>query len=459
MKILLVMLLICSVYELPAQIIQYDYRSALGTPIEGVCIRKRANPRYQIININTFARKVEINGRLISINTDAPAEIESLFRLKTESVDKSLNATQEQVNKMDRISNKVSEMVKAVPLRSDAALEGEKTETATLVTRCLDYYRKANEMKGVLSFQKKMAGIMANKDYYNPALLLGALDKQKINASSITELHNDFDEFEAAYDSVYRQYGKAANAARNAKNDEHADEIKNAQNQVQAEYDKLEKEFEEALNSIDNLFAEAANPDSYIVTSEPIHIEDNADEVEFEIRIGDAKEDLSKKTPFVPKLYVNGGLKIDYSVGAILKFISDDEFYLDNTTPLKQTNKGNVGTLGVASMVHLYRRACKQTALGGMFGINADFAEISDVNVGVLGGASLIFGRSRKAFLSVGVNLSKVNRLRDERFEVDKIYEDIKIDDVTRNVLRPSLFVSFSLSLTKRSPVISGSSE
>lgn len=87
-----------------------------------------------------------------------------------------------------------------------------------------------------------------------------------------------------------------------------------------------------------------------------------------------------------------------------------------------------------------------------MFGVNADVKELTDVNLGFLGGLSVIVGRSQKIIFSAGIGYSKVSRLKKGEFDVNKTYDDtnFKIENVTERILQPSGFFSFSYNITNR---------
>lgn len=199
------------------------------------------------------------------------------------------------------------------------------------------------------------------------------------------------------------------------------------------------------------------SPVYYVFTSaQPIYVKNDVDELEFLIRVGGNKDDVSVLKPFVKNLKVEGGLKLDFSVGLVTKFISDDKYFFATDGNLQQRDKSeffDAVTPGIASMMHFYRRTHKDVAFGGMFGINADLKELTDVNLGFLAGASAILGRSHKVIVSTGISYSKVNRLKEGEFKVGTAYKDTKIDDVVERVLRPSWFIAISLNLAKRTGV------
>ncbi len=448
MKTLLTLLLVCSVYELQAQLIKFDYATRTYAPAVDHCVGKDASVSYQLTNFNTFANKASISGKLFNVSADIPAELATLFRIKADAENK-LNNTEEQVDKMKAVEREASN--KATAPAASASLRAEANAVRALVDSCNDYYEKAGKIKDALDFQKKLAETMADETHYNEVLMARVLYTKGINAAAIGALKTDFENFEIAYHKVYDQYEKASEAARDAGDKINEAKIESAEEQVEKDYNVLEDQYRETLASINNLFDKAINPANYNVTSLPIHVEDNADEVEFQIQVGEQKDDLSKINPFKKILKVEGGMKIDYSVGVVLKSISDEQYFLDNDKKLQRGNSAAL-TPGLAPMIHFYRRTCNSVGWGGMFGINADFKELTDVNLGFLGGLSVIVGRAQKIIFSAGISYSKVSRLKKGEFDVDKAYDDtdFNIENVTQRILKPSAFFSFSYSITNR---------
>ncbi len=88
-----------------------------------------------------------------------------------------------------------------------------------------------------------------------------------------------------------------------------------------------------------------------------------------------------------------------------------------------------------------------------MFGVNAGFKELTDIDLGFLGGISAILGRSQKAIVSTGVSYLKVSRLKEGQYRVGQAYPEVKLEEVTQSVLRPSWFIAVSLNLGKRTIV------
>jgi DNA-directed RNA polymerase subunit L len=483
--ILTLLIMTCLCQALQAQIITYDYAARKYMSDQSCCLTSCCNTvSYELKNINTFAQKVKINRATISLTTDVPAEMVALFRISSASA-KDLTNTNDQVNEMKKLDSAVKTVITAIvapaastiPLTTGnkpktnpptsvitkkdsvraAALQVLKNTIDKLVNDCEDYYDKAQNIKNALALEKRLLESMKDKSLDNETKMRDALRDKKIDATTIARLKAEFDEFETAYDSVYVQYGRAVRAAQAAGETDKEARIKNAQDQITKAYEALEDEYHITLEKINDLFGKAANPASYTVWSLPLKFEgqaSDADELEFLIQVD---EDTFTDTFRVG----GGGLKVDYSTGLVANFISDDQYFFE-TTPqattatgptLRQRQKGdgqNIITPGVAAMMHVYRRTCDNLTVGGMFGLNAGFKELTDINLSFLAGASLVLGRSQKIMLSGGLSISKVSRLKDPQYAINTAYKDVKIEDVTERVLRPSWFVALSFALTKR---------
>ncbi|MCX6218929.1 hypothetical protein [Spirosoma sp.] len=470
MRYLITFLLLGVGQGLYAQMITYDWQSSTYLPPTISCVNQGATIGYRIVNLNTFAKKVLINGRMISFSTDRPTEIATLFRIKTDDAQteatKKLDDTQKEIAKMVDVKKDANEKLAVASDAKEkqttasnarkASITQEVEQLDSLVVACNDYYAKANEAKNILKVQKMLAATMTDGTHSTESKMERALKDRKITASTIDTLKIQFDAFEDAYEKANKQYTQAFNAAIDAGDKDHAARIKDAQEQVRKNYEALEKQYEDALQNSTDFFLKALDSANYAFTStDRIFAQDDVDELEFQVQVGGLNEDLSGKTPFKKTIRVKGGLKIDYSVGPVMKFISDDKFYLAGDT-LRQREKDTffkTVTPGIASMMHVYKRTCKSTAFGGMFGINADFKELTDINLGFLFGGSAIVGRSQKAIISAGLSYSHVNRLKEGEYRINKLYKDLKIENVTERVLRPSFFVSVSLAISKRNVV------
>lgn len=448
MKPFLTIFFSCAVFNVWAQPIYYNnetrsyvsYDSVNCTirhAVENPVVRTGSSVSYWLVNINPFAQKIDINGRMISLTTNMPDQFVALFNIKVEA-EKALEETQTQVDKMKDVN------------RSTAVNSSLDTTTNQLVADCNIYYEEAKNIKEALALHERLTKTMADKSFYNAPTMTQALALRHVDAAAIASLRTDFDKFEQAYDTVYAQYGTAIHAARTVGDKDKEARIASAQNQVQKSYEVLENQYEKTLASIDDLYDKATSPCSYVVKSGSIKLAgngENADEVEFSGKVGEQH--------FIDTLPINGGWKIDYSVGPVFNFIANHQYFKGEGDTLTRVKEGAffknlVPT--VAAMMHVARRVHKNCAFGGVFGINAGFKELTDINLGFLAGFSAIVGRSQKAIVSTGVSYLKVNRLKGQ-YTAGKPYPEVNIEDVTESVLRPSWFIAVSLNLGKRNIV------
>ncbi|RIV25297.1 hypothetical protein DYU11_08295 [Fibrisoma montanum] len=427
--------MLSSLAELRAQTVTYDYHTRAYSPQINF-VRHGAMVSYRIININPFAQKVIINGQAISMTSEIPAQLATLFNVKIDT-EKELTNTKDQVKEM-------------ADVQKNTAQAGLKAALNTLVDSCSTYYEEAEKIEEALLLKEHLAKTMADKSFYNDSVMRSALNDRSINTTTISDLKADYEEFEEAYHQVYNQYQAAIQAARTAGDKDKEARIMNAFDQVKKDYRLLEKQYQETLFDIKDLYAKATDPRSYEVISLPLKLTGragDADEVEFEILIDD------KKFPTPDAFNVDSGLKVDFSAGPVFNFTADNRYFFDATNKLQQQTKPglfNVVTPTVSAMMHVYPRRYKGVAWGGTFGVNANVKELTDINLGFLAGISAIMGRSQKVIVSTGASYLRVDRLKEGQFTVGTVYNDTKIEDVTESVLRPSWFVAVSLSLGKR---------
>ena len=447
MKTIFTLLLVCFVCKIQAQTIAYDYETRkYVTVAPGTCLEHGGMVNYQLTNINTRAQKVVINGKVVSLTTEMPAQLTSLFGIKAEA-DKALANTDSQLKKMDDVNQSISG--KAKPTAKDTKL---KAELDKLVDACDDYYTKAQKINEALAMQETLTQTLTNKDFNNAARMIVELEARRINGTTMRALANDFDSLEHAYEEVRKRYATTAKAALDAGEKDKAARILSAKEQVEKAYQSLEDQYRKTLSSIDNLYRQAISADTYVAQSKPIKLAGNAggaDEVLFDVKIDD--------DGFIDAFNVRGGAKIDFSIGPVANFTSDDTYFFTRDSLLRKQDKGKflqTLTPSIASMMHVYPRTCGSIGFGGMFGVNVNFKELTDINLGFLAGVSAVIPAwGQKIFLSTGVSYSKVTRLKEGQYAMDATSykgKGIKIDDVTERVLRPAWFLSVSLSLTKR---------
>jgi hypothetical protein len=451
MKKVLIALFICIITsELNAQVIEYDYTQSTHDTLRPKL--KNGNfARFKLTNINTFAQKVSINGALYSLNTPIPDGLKNAFKLSDEQVTSSLLSSNRAANTMNEAAKKAEEKAeeKAKSNPADTKTKDVKVETDSLANFCNKYYIAAEKVSYALAIERKLEETLSNEKNNNKAEMLSALLAKGINANSGKSLQKDKDTFEKAYEKVRNQYDKALKAARAANDEALETKIESAKETIIQAYEVLDKNYDTALNIIENLWQIANNEGNYMAISNPVFMKD-ADEIEFEIKIAKTQAELTSVKPITPNYNISGGTKFDYSIGPVFNAISDDVYFLDANKTLQQDKNTNIITPGIAAMMHITRRNTSNAAVGGMFGLNANFTQITDVDLGFLGGFTAMLGRDRKFFVSSGVSIFKVNRLKSEQFKTGTKYTDTDLPNVVAKVLKPSFFVSISMSIAKR---------
>ena len=447
MKKILIICLVCIIYKVNAQTVEYDYDGNSSNPLNNPGLNNGNFARLKISNINTYAQKVSINGTVYNLNTPIPEGLKTVFKLTTDEVESSLNSTNRAIVKMTDVANQAGDNAKNKA--NDTNAQTEKNVLDSLVTYCYVYHDAAQKVKDALQFEKVLEATLSDSKINTKLLMMNALRVKGIDTMAIRKLKKDKEKFEKAYKRTKNQYTKAAKAARDVQNDAHESKIDDAKETIVQEYDKLDKIYDKALSEIDNFYQIANSENNYMAISNPIYLKD-ADEIEFEVKIAKTEAELGSAKPITPNFNIGGGTKFDYSIGPVFNTISDDSYYLDAKKILQQNKNANAFTPGLAAMMHITHRNIGNTSIGGMFGINANFQQITDVNLGFLGGVTAILGNDRKFFISTGVSFFKVNRLKEDQFQVNSVYTDADLPNVTEKVLKPSFFVAVSLSIAKR---------
>jgi hypothetical protein len=447
MKKILIVCFVCMIYKVNAQTVEYDYGNNSPNPLNNPGLNNGNFARLKISNINTYAQKISINGSLYNLNTKIPDGLKTLFQFTDDQVTNSLNSTNRAVVKMVDVANQAGDNSKNKT--NDTNTKNEKDELDTLVKYCYVYHDAAQKVKDALQFEKHLEATLSDSKINTRLLMMSALRIRGIDTVAIRKLKKDREKFERAYKKAKNQYTKAAIAARDAQNETHESKIDDAKETIVQEYEKLEKLYDKTLSEIDDFYQTANSDYNYMAISNPIYLKD-ADEMEFEVKIAKTEAELGSAKPITPIFNIGGGTKFDYSVGPVFNTISDDSYFLDSKNMLQKNNNGNAFTPGLAAMMHVTHRNIGNSSFGGMFGINTNFKEITDVNLGFLGGITAVFGRDRKLFVSTGVSFFKVSRLKEDQFKVGTTtYTATDLPNVTEKVLKPSFFVSVSLSIAK----------
>ncbi len=449
MKHLFALLLAGFALEAQGQVIAFDRKtgqySSGGVTVGNPELQRGNSVSYWLVNVNPFAQKVVINNKMYTLTVPIPDQLAKLFSIKAEA-QKELNNTDDQVEEMNKVKSDI--------IAGAAAPKSLTTAMEQLVDSCENYYATAKKIDEALFWKEQLLGIMATKNHNTHSKMVQALTVANIDSALMENLRQDLSLFDINYHKAENQYRKAITEAQNAGQKDKAALMRNALQQIQKDYLALEKKYKQTLNDLKQLFADATNQASYVVKSSPLKLEGaagDADEVSYDITVGE--------NSYTDVFSVRGGWKIDYSVGAVLNYISDKTYFLDSGGKLQEQNKGasfNAVTPTVASMLHIYKRRSGEVAYAGTFGINAGFKELTDIKLGFLVGASAIVGRSQKFILSTGLSYLQVDRLKEAQYQLNTVYDgvkDFKIDGVIERVLRPSWFLAFSLNISRRTVI------
>jgi hypothetical protein len=446
MKKILIVFLVCLIYKVNAQTVEYDYGSNSSNPLNNPGLKNDNFARFKVSNINTYAQKVSIGGAVYNLNTKIPDGLKTLFQFTDDQVQSSLNSTNRAIVKMADVAKQADENAKSKT--NDSNAKKAKDELDSLLDSCYKFQDAAKKISDALIIEKLLEETLSDpKVNTKPAMLL-ALRLKGADSVAIKKLKKDKEKFEKAYIKVKNQYIKASKASKDAQNETHEAKIDDAKETIIQEYGKLDKLFDKILNETDNLYQIANSDGNYFAISNPIYLKD-ADEVDFDVKIAKTEAELSTAKPITPRFNVGGGTKFDYSVGPVFNTLSDDSYFLDSKKMLQKNKNENAFTPGLAAMMHLTHRNIGNNAFGGMFGINANFKEITDVNLGFLGGLTAVFGKDQKVFVSTGVSFFKVSRLKDDQFKIGTVYTDPELSSATEKVLKPSFFIAVSLSIAK----------
>ncbi len=216
------------------------------------------------------------------------------------------------------------------------------------------------------------------------------------------------------------------------------------------------------FGEVDYLYGELGNKNNFIVNAPPVQAQE--DFVNYEISIKPSKTNTlgAHKNPVTVDfdVPVRGGLKVDFSVGPAFSFgdkARDEQFFFEkvDTTEnvrLRARSNNNAITPSIGAFMHFYRRSGTNISFGGLFGVGTGLQNLDDFQVNYYAGLSLVLGKNQKIMLSSGASFLRVDRLKDDQFEVDEEYmkNEFDIADVVEKVYKPSFFLSLTYSLGNR---------
>jgi hypothetical protein len=456
MKTILSLLLLCAALTVQGQVITFDkelgvyvtYDETTGgsRPVAGTPTACHGHTTsYWLVNVNPFAQKVSINGKMLTVTTPIPTQLATLFSIKAEAQD-DLNSTNKQVQEMNNVKAAVAAAVAGAP----AAITGLNASLTQLTIDCQAYYHAAEAIDEVLTWEERLLRLLNDDKINTASKMRQALTNAGINPALLASLKADLDTFDSTYHTAEAQYIVTIQAAQAAGDKDKEARIQSALEQIRKDYHELDKIYGDALYDMNQLTRKGIDPAKYVVKSDPLKLKGaggDADEVAYDVTVGDAPT-------YTDTFGVGGGVKIDYSVGAVLNFTADSSFSLNSDGKL-QARKSAFINPTVSPMLHVHRRQSDSFAWAGTFGINAGFEKLTDIKLGFLLGLSAILGRSQKVIVTSGISFVQVDRLKAQ-YNLTTSYNDVKdfkIDDVTERALRPSLFLGVSIGISKRAVI------
>ena len=418
---------------------------------------------FKIVNINTFRYKVEIEGTMIDYVTQIPSELQTLFRLPSESVSASkttdaLNEAKDAAEPMKVIAKEVSDEVRVASTPAKEKLEQALKE----LTQACDAYILIAQKVANIKFLRVELINLSKHNWEN----YGKLAEKLPSLRARTALKKDYDDFVTAYAKAYALYTKAINAARVAQDTVKQKEIEKAEEKLEEANKKLnEEDFLKLIEDVMVLQEALQNSKYFEVKSAPIQMD--GDFMEFTVKITPVQTNdlmpFEAAQAFPVSIPARGGLKVDFSVGPIISFgknSRDEKYYFklpETTSAVKDTtlsllNNNNTISPSIAAMMHFYGRSGKTSSIGGLFGVGAGFQSINDVNLSIVAGLSMILGKREKIMLNTGVSYLRIERLKTNQYIDGGKYSPSKvsISDVTEKVFKPSFFLSISYNLTRR---------
>lgn len=475
MKHIINIIVLISVFFLPSagfsQLV-YDFSKGEFLPSNNAYNKQtgKVNPipyggfiQLNIININTFRYKVELQGNSINYVTPIPSELQTVFKLSAENYDD--RNTNNALRLIKQASDQMTQQAKeAEKLSENKAADGSTDEKERLVNNmnelvkaCAEYIKIAERVANIKYTRMQLINISKQK-WADHSKMMDNMPPTLVES----EMKKDYMLFSKYYAEAYVKYENAADAA----TDVNA-EIKKAV--VEAKKDITESQnlfyednFLKLIEDVTILQHAMENEEYFQVNSAPIQID--GDYADFKVKITPAQvNDLMPyeiSRTFPVEVPVKGGLKVDFSTGPAISFgknSRDDIYFAEvsktdpNISVLKKRGNNNSISPGIAAMMHFGPRSGKDFRPTLMFGLGAGFQNTSDVNLSLYFGGSLVFGKRERVMLSSGVSYLKVTRLKTEQYVVDQQYTTpINIADITEKIFKPSFFLSLSYNLTNR---------
>lgn len=405
---------------------------------EGNCIILTIN------NVNRFRYDVKVSGKNIDYSTPVPNELATVFRLTAPGNGPTVEETQQ-----------AAEEMAAAAVAVDSAAVGNNT-LEPLQRACSTLATHARQIAGY-KFLRMQLIALSKQDFSNHTELT---DKLRLLSTipDIAEMQNAYTEFLQSYAQAELEYARLAVDPAIREIYDHVHDAFDIFHQ-----DKFYKIFEDII-SLSTALEDAETYFTYV--SAPIQV--RGDFVLIEVTIApkptNALIPSSNARTVVIEIPAKLGWKADFSVGPLMSWgdgANDHSFYLDsidntNTGTLQQYSQRNAVRPAIAAMIHVGPRALlgRYASASFMMGVGANFKSISDPDVSLYFGGSLVLGKRSKTMLSVGVGFLRVARLKEQEYTVGDILPlTMRGASFTDPLFRASPFFSFSYNIATVSDV------
>lgn len=439
---------------------------------------------FKVTNINTFRYKVSITGKNYDYATAIPSELQTLFRISNNTLEKGIQETENVVGELEGALDAMNTI--ADEASGNSAMANMDAVFPDLVGICEDYQAQI-KLLAKYKYDRLELVKLSKMSWKNHSRLLTAINT-RVNIPD-----NEIDNFDEFYSDLFGLYEKAENqyesaidaaekdiaVATTAGNMALVTSLTKKRDKIQEKLDGILENWElveeddivKLLQDLSILSSALKDPSNFTVASAPIQAD--GDYINFAIKIEPSQvSDLlpyETSYEFPVSVKTKGGWRADFSVGPTLsigKASRDLSFFLEKSVLTDSegipTQIDSVGVLrerdakdsarpGIAAMIHAYRRSGKSANWGWMLGVGAGFQSIEDPDVALYTGPTVVTGKREKFMFSFGASLHRVARLNEE-FSLGTSYpvDEVNTEDLTTRIFKPSVFISLSYSLATR---------
>lgn len=166
----------------------------------------------------------------------------------------------------------------------------------------------------------------------------------------------------------------------------------------------------------------------------------------------------NEPTSFTLPVYVEKGVKIDFSTGVVFNFgknkFFDQKYRYDSvyrangsiadSVKISKRSNNNISQVSIGAFGHVYTRIRRDFNLGGMFGVSLS----ADQRVYYHAGISALIGKNDRFIISSGISIAKAKYL-DTQYDADQVMKrslaptTIPVEEVTK----AGFFISLSYNL------------